>query len=112
MLAMFDVGVIVGACLFMTSERSLQLIYDQLFGTDEDDHSAITSTALQAGLSLRAVNPATSPVIFDQPNGLILYKSWLSQQQQVLLWTTPLVSEHPFPLLCDFVGTSLGMHHQ
>lgn len=73
----------------MISERSLQLIYDQLFGADDgaDDSetSAIASTAQQAGFSVHAITQATQPVTFRQPDGLLLYQSWLSQQQQVLL---------------------------
>lgn len=77
--------IVASLSVFMASERSLQLIYDQLFGEDDNETSAIASTALQAGFSVHAITQATQPVTFSQPDGLLLYKSWLSQQQQELL---------------------------
>lgn len=73
--------------LLMSRKRNLQLLYDQLFGPDgrdEDDGLHVTSHALQAELHRHA---AARPVIFDRPAGLHLFKSFVSQKQQVGLST-------------------------
>ena len=75
----------VNISLFMTTEGNLQLLYDQLFGVDdqdEDNMSLITSDTQQADSHMHASSPATS-VKFHKPAGLLLFKGWLSQQQQV-----------------------------
>lgn len=66
----------------MTGE-SLQQLYHQLFGAEEQNEDAtslVTSDALQADLHLHA---ATQPVVYEKPAGLHLFKGWTSQQQQV-----------------------------
>lgn len=75
-------GQVVGLLQFMTGE-SLQQLYHQLFGADDEDRDATslaTRDARQADLHLHA---ATQPVVFDKPAGLHLFKGWTSQQQQV-----------------------------
>ena len=94
----------------MSSERSLQLLYNQLFGSedqDEDDTSNVTSDVLQAD-----VCAARKPVIFDRPAGLHLFKTFISQQKQVRV--PPILfslSTRP-PVCVRDVGISPGMHQQ
>lgn len=102
-----------GVSLFMSSERSLQLLYDQLFGADdrdEDGTSLVTSNALQADLHMCA---AERPVVLDRPAGLHLFRAFVSQQEQVRMLALFLSFLSTLPSLCDHdVGSSPGMHQQ
>lgn len=74
---------VVDLLQFMTGE-SLQHLYHQLFGADdenEDDTSLVTTDALQEFNS--HLQAATQPMAFEKPAGLHLFQNWTSQQQQV-----------------------------
>ena len=93
----------------MSSESSLQTLYNELFGADDqDDASHVTSDALQADLHMHA---ATRPVTFDKPAGLHLFKTLVSQQQQVRVSALVLQFLSTRPPLCVYdAGCSPGMH--
>ena len=84
----------------MSSERSLQVLYDQLFGADDrdaDNTSHVKSDTPQAD-----VCPTTRPVIFDRPAGLHLFKTFISQQHQVRVEALFLPISSTFPPLCSW----------
>lgn len=74
----------------MISAEKLQSLYDDLFGLDDQDGddgvaeaSELTVQAGTPGYGSHAIATATRPAItFEKPTGLLLFRSWFSQQQQ------------------------------